>query len=670
MTPEVSLPDTTMIDFRDTTFELSNDFRHLKQICAKLNLGQLVTLLDEHLEQIKNDSFSIAVVGEFKRGKSTFINALLGKEILPSDILPTSATLNRVTYGLKPAAKIIFRGDTSRQERTQNIDLEELANYVTKLTPDAQAVAATVEEAIVYYPIPYLRHSNVEIIDTPGLEDENAMTDVTMSVLPSLDAAIMVIMPQSPFSGSEGEFLNNLLEHGLGRVIFVVTAMDRILRAKERERVVPAITERIQRSIETYVATHYEKNSEEYQRQLQKIGKPKVFGLSGYQALQAKIAHDEELLQQSHLPEFEKMLERFLTEETGLISLRRRANHLKAYSEEILAALASNIQHIPNRQQIYADLYQEFMLLLDVIQQMGQDNLATINRLPEDIEKRLEPVIQAFQQEVIQKAEDVIGNLAVDAHDLETEAATAVTQQIGSAVDEAVRIVAQKWQTRVAQLMQWEWTLALNQLQALTTTTDYALRHIQTEITQINENLSISGDKSDMVAYTPSPLVIRLQEYQGYNHNFDTPIEMIIMPDQLRPVFDLPQNWIQTVPFSVPQKKRFMPAPLHVKQFRAAYKAAVMPELMENRFQITKITHELQTFVEQNFNKLAQELKMTINQAQQTRYEIQGHVERLNVVVEQEVKEYQRMQSEVQRIWQSAVQIERQIDAPVDGDNF
>lgn len=665
MTTEVSSLDTARLDFRDTIFELSNDFRYLRQISAKLGLDQLALLIDEHLEQIKNDSFSIAVVGEFKRGKSTFINALLGKEILPSDILPTSATLNRVVYGMRPEAKIIFRGDAPRQDRTQHIELEELANYVTKLTPDAQAVAATVEEAVVYYPIPYLRHSNVEIIDTPGLEDENAMTDITMSVLPSVDAAIMVIMPQSPFSGSEGKFLNQLLENGLGRVIFVVTAMDRILRAKERERIVPAIAERIQRSIEAYVEIHFEKDSEEYHSQLRKIGKPKVFGLSGYQALQAKIAKDDELLVQSQLPEFEKMLERFLTEEIGLVSLRRRVNHLKTYSEEILSALANNIQHIPNRQQIYASRYQEFMLLLDVIQQMGQDNLAIINRLPEDIQKRQESVISAFRQEITQKVEEVVDDFSIDAQDLETEASTAVVHQIGSALDEVVRTVAQKWETKTARFMQWEWTLAINQLQALATTADYALCHIQVEMAQINEDLSMSGDKSAMITYTPGPLVIRLQEYQGYNHNPDTPIEMAESPDQLRRVFDLPQGWVQTIPFSVPQKKRFMPGPLYVKQFRNAYKAAITLDLMENRFQTSHLADEFQAFVRQNFNKLAYELKMTINQVQQTRYEIQGHIERLNVVVEQEVKEYQRMQTEGQRIWQSAVQIGQQIDANI-----
>ena len=65
-------------------------------------------------------SFCVAVVGDFNRWKSTFINALLGKAILPADVLPASTTLNRVTYGLEPSAKLRYKDPVQGQDTHRN----------------------------------------------------------------------------------------------------------------------------------------------------------------------------------------------------------------------------------------------------------------------------------------------------------------------------------------------------------------------------------------------------------------------------------------------------------------------------------------------------------------------------------------------------------------------
>jgi hypothetical protein len=487
------------------------------------------------------------------------------------------------------------------------------------------------------------------------------MTDVTMSVIPTVDAAIFVIMPQAPFAGSEGEFLKILLEHGLGRVIFVVTAMDRILRVKERERLVPAITERIQRTIETYVESLYEKDSEAYHRQLQRIGKPKVFGLSGYQALQAKIANDEELLTESKFPEFEEMLEIFLTEETGLISLQRRANHLFAYSKEILMSLADNIKHAPRRRHTYAGRYEEFIRLLDVIQQLGQDKLAFISNLPDEIQKRMNPIIYQFRLDLKQEAEKAIDNFSLDGQTLEPEVLATTTNQLGVVVDQTVRKAAYKWKSRITKLIHWEWSLALNQLVSLATTTDYTLHYIQGEVTQINEELTIGNEKKEVNLYAPGPLVTRFQVHKGFNQGQGDHMEMVESTDRLNNLFEIQEGWIQQFFFDIPPKKRFVPNLLYAQQYRTAYKEAVVAEILEKYFPSLQIAGTLQKFVQYNFGKLAEEVKMTRTQSHQTQYDIQGFLERLNLVVEQEVMEYQHMQTEVERISNSARQLVQQI---------
>lgn len=308
---------SSLIDYKRALFALVIDLRQLRSFSEKLNIENSIQLLDDVLKRIENDSFSVAVVGEFKRGKSTFINALLGKEILPSDILPCSATLNRVTYGLNKLVKVIFKDG-----REQKIGIEQLDNYVTKLTPESEVTAVSVKEAVVYYPTHFCRN-NIDIIDTPGLSDDENMTAVTLSVLPEVDAAVMVLMATSPFSESERDFLENkLLRNDLGRVIFVVTGIDYFNRPEDADRVLKSIEGRIKKHVIERVEQQFGKNSEQYKVYFRKLGKLKVFGLSAYQALQAKQNGDVALLTQSRFGEFEAALEKFLTQERGTIALQ------------------------------------------------------------------------------------------------------------------------------------------------------------------------------------------------------------------------------------------------------------------------------------------------------------------------------------------------------------
>ncbi|WP_103666464.1 dynamin family protein [Pseudanabaena sp. BC1403] len=330
----------SLIDHKQTLFKLTSQLRQLRGFAERLSLQSLITSIDDNLHRVETNGFSIAVVGEFKRGKSTFINALLGRDILPSDILPTTATLNRVTYGLKPLVKIQFKDGLE-----ELIALEDLSNYVTKLTPEAEAISSTIQEAIVYYPVSYCQN-NVDIIDTPGLSDDETMTAITLSVLPHVDVAILVIMAQSPLSESERDFLeNHLLNESLGRILFVVTGIDRCNSPEDVEKIVANVESRIRNYIISGIENRYGKDSEEYKACISRIVQPKVFPISAYQALQAKQNHDNDLLVKSRFTEFERALETFLTEQRGIVFFQVPINRIISASKAILtnASQATNV---------------------------------------------------------------------------------------------------------------------------------------------------------------------------------------------------------------------------------------------------------------------------------------------------------------------------------------
>ena len=242
-----------------TIISLSKDLNQLKDFSNQLSLHKSIPLIENVIERLENKTFFVAIVGEFKRGKSTFINALLGRDILPSDIMPCSATLNRIIYGFTPSVKVIFKNGTE-----EKVPIAQLKNYVTKLTEESEEISANVKEAVVSYPIPYCQN-RVDIIDTPGLNDESNMDEVTLSVLPHVDAAIMVISAQSPFSSSEKKFLEEkLLTNDLSRIIFVVNGIDNFARPEDADRIVNSIQNRIQKVVIERAKEVYEEDSLEY----------------------------------------------------------------------------------------------------------------------------------------------------------------------------------------------------------------------------------------------------------------------------------------------------------------------------------------------------------------------------------------------------------------------
>ncbi len=265
----------------------------------------------------------MVVVGEFNRGKTTFINALLGAEILPQYLLPTTATINRIIYGNTPQVRICFNDGYEKK-----ISIEKFIHFVTKLTPEDEIVAKSVKECTVYYPVHYCQ-DNVEIIDTPGLNDDVNMTATTLSVLPQVDAAIFVIMALAPFSEYERDFLENkLLTSDLGRVIFVITGIDRFNRPTEAQKVITGIETRIKNNVIKRAKEQFGEGSPEYETYMKKIGSPKIFALSGYQYLEGKLTNDSQLIAASKFEEFAAALEHFLTEDRGAILLQVPVNRL------------------------------------------------------------------------------------------------------------------------------------------------------------------------------------------------------------------------------------------------------------------------------------------------------------------------------------------------------
>ena len=302
----------------------------METVCGSLEMEEARRALAGSREKLENHRFAVGIMGEFKRGKSTVINSLLEQEIMPSDIRPCSATMNRVTYDMQPHAELRMIDGTTRR-----ISVDELTDYVTKLNSDNESRAANVEEAVVYYPCRFCQNG-VDIVDTPGLNDDERMNKISEEIIPKLDAVIMVIVPGSPFSMSEAEFVRNkLMSSDLGRLIFLVNKIDTVRKAEDRQTVLDSIKAKIQETVLEKMEDLYGGDSKQYQDAKAKLGSIRVFPFSALDALEGKQSGDQDLIRRSGTVPFEEALTRMLTEERGALELGTPINVLNRTALEV-----------------------------------------------------------------------------------------------------------------------------------------------------------------------------------------------------------------------------------------------------------------------------------------------------------------------------------------------
>lgn len=123
-------------------------------------------------EQVNDKSFRITVVGEFSAGKSTFLNALIGKDILPHSVNETTATVTyiknvKATDPLCNKVLIEFFNNTEPIIIDLPQDAKGLTEYVTTMAKEYNVVQE-VSAVTIHIDFPYTDEP-VEFIDTPGL---------------------------------------------------------------------------------------------------------------------------------------------------------------------------------------------------------------------------------------------------------------------------------------------------------------------------------------------------------------------------------------------------------------------------------------------------------------------------------------------------------------------
>ena len=146
--------------------------------------------------RVAEGRFYVACVGQFKRGKSTLLNALVGHEVVPTGFVPVTAVPTVIRFGEQLHARIRLRDGSWR-----DVAMADLKEYVTEeLNPENKK---GVEGAEVFVPSALLS-SGMCFVDTPGLGSVfTGNTATTQAFIPHIDAVLVVVGADPPIAGEE-----------------------------------------------------------------------------------------------------------------------------------------------------------------------------------------------------------------------------------------------------------------------------------------------------------------------------------------------------------------------------------------------------------------------------------------------------------------------------------
>ena len=178
-------------------------------------------------ERTREGRYFVACVGQFKRGKSTLLNALLGTPLLPVGSLPITGVPTVVRFG---------RGTTARIRASDNswrdVAPADVSQYVSEEHNPGNALGISVAEIFVASP---LLADGMCLVDTPGLGSVFPTgSTATREFLPHIDAAIVVLGADPPITGDELELIAMIAER-VPDLLFVLNKADRV-PDEERER--------------------------------------------------------------------------------------------------------------------------------------------------------------------------------------------------------------------------------------------------------------------------------------------------------------------------------------------------------------------------------------------------------------------------------------------------
>jgi ribosome biogenesis GTPase A len=203
---------------RTAVQDLRESLEGLERLAQEFNALDLARRAQDAREPLERGELWIVVVGQFKRGKSTLLNALLGEAVLPTGVVPVTSVVTCLRWARERGLRVVFEDG-----RESEAPLASLPDFVSEERNPTNHLGVTLVE--VGLPTPLLEGGLV-LVDTPGIGSmDPGATGRAYAFLPRVDAAILVLSPDPPMGEVEGVYLQALLEH-TEHLIFVLNKVD------------------------------------------------------------------------------------------------------------------------------------------------------------------------------------------------------------------------------------------------------------------------------------------------------------------------------------------------------------------------------------------------------------------------------------------------------------
>jgi Dynamin family len=205
--------------------DVGSSLQRMTEIAREFGSERLAEDASALAERLAEGRFYVACIGQFKRGKSTVLNALLGDSVLPTGVVPITTVPTVVRFGRIRSARVRFRGGNWLDVRP-----EELQQFVSEEhNPENAKDVAGVE---VFVPSSLLA-TGMCFVDTPGLGSVFAgNTAATQAFIPHIDAALVVVGADPPIAGEE----LTLVEEVGRQVHEVIVVLNKADRTSDAER--------------------------------------------------------------------------------------------------------------------------------------------------------------------------------------------------------------------------------------------------------------------------------------------------------------------------------------------------------------------------------------------------------------------------------------------------
>jgi len=211
----------------------------VEQLCERYQIGALDGFLASCRAFAAEKVLNVAVFGRFKAGKSSFLNHILGRPLLPVGVVPVTSAVTEIEYGPRDRAEVRFLDG-----RREAIPLERIADFISETrNPHNQKQVHSVRVELPQME----RYRGIRFVDTPGLESVfEHNTDASLAWLPNVGLALVAVGVDPPLTQHDIELLRNISRY-TPNISLLLTKVD-TLDETERAEVIAFV----ERQLQTY----------------------------------------------------------------------------------------------------------------------------------------------------------------------------------------------------------------------------------------------------------------------------------------------------------------------------------------------------------------------------------------------------------------------------------